>query len=165
MKNTIKVGEPGCPIAAAERGKQVLVSRQTKFQVGDHDFSKFSLTPSVCLLIDVPETLEGSFYRGSVFVGLKDNAFEASSPLRHMAEFNQILTSCSDDNPVLLLYTDGGPDHRLTYVSVKLSLIALFLERDLDMLCAVRTPPHHSWKNPVERIMSIINLECGNDER
>lgn len=32
------------------------------------------------------------------------------------------------------------------------------LEKDLDMLVAVRTPPYHSWKNPVERIMSIINL-------
>ena len=26
------------------------------------------------------------------------------------------------------------------------------------MLVAVRMPPYHSWKNPVERIMSIINL-------
>ena len=41
---------------------------------------------------------------------------------------------------------------------MKLSLIALFLERDLDYLCAVHTPPHHSWKNPVERIMSILNI-------
>ena len=121
---------------------------KTKFQVGDHDFSKFSLTPSVCLLIELPETIDGSFYRGDVFVGLKENSFEPSSPLRHVTEFNQILSSQSDTNPILLLYTDGGPDHRLTYVSVKLSLIALFLHRDLDFLYAVRTPPHHSWKNP-----------------
>ena len=30
--------------------------------------------------------------------------------------------------------------------------------RDLELLCAVRNPPYHSWKNPVERIMSILNL-------
>ena len=41
---------------------------------------------------------------------------------------------------------------------MKLSLIDLFLERDLDYLCAVCTPPYHSWKNPVERIMSILNI-------
>jgi len=29
---------------------------------------------------------------------------------------------------------------------------------DLDYLVAARTPPGHSWKNPVERIMSILNL-------
>ena len=38
------------------------------------------------------------------------------------------------------------------------SLFWLFLEKDLDMLVAIRTPPYHSWKNPVESIMSIINL-------
>ena len=63
-----------------------------------------------------------------------------------------------DDKPILFLYCDGGPDHRLTYVSVQLSLIALFLKLDLDYLCVCRTAPFHSWKNPVERIMSIVNL-------
>ena len=62
-----------------------------------------------------------------------------------------------DVNPVLLLYTNGGPDHRSTYMSVKLSMIALFRSRDLDMLVALRTAPSNSWANPVERIMSIVN--------
>ena len=39
-----------------------------------------------------------------------------------------------------------------------LSLICLFLKLDLDYLCAGRTAPYHSWRNPVERIMSILNL-------
>ena len=34
--------------------------------------------------------------------------------------------------PILLLYTEGGTDYRLTYVSVQISLINLFLEQDLD---------------------------------
>ena len=58
----------------------------------------------------------------------------------------------------LFIYSDGGPDHRLTYVSVQLSLIALFLNLDLDLLVAARTAPSHSWANPVERVMSTINL-------
>ena len=53
---------------------------------------------------------------------------------------------------------DGGPDHRLTYASVQQSLLAMFIQLDLDFLCAVRTPPHNSWKNPAEKIMSILNL-------
>ena len=56
------------------------------------------------------------------------------------------------------MYSDGGPDHRCTYMSVKLSLIALFKELDLDILIALRTAPGNSWANPVERIMSIVNL-------
>lgn len=43
-------------------------------------------------------------------------------------------------------------------MSVKLSMIALFLELDLDVLIALRTAPSNSWANPVERVMSIVNL-------
>ena len=70
----------------------------------------------------------------------------------------KILNNQNENKPYLFLYTDGGPDHRVTYVRVQMALIALYLKLDLDMLVAVRTPPGHSWKNPVERIMSILNL-------
>lgn len=43
-------------------------------------------------------------------------------------------------------------------MSVKLSMICLFLQLDLDYLCAARTAPYHSFRNPAERIMSILNL-------
>jgi len=60
--------------------------------------------------------------------------------------------------PVLYLYTDGGPDHHCTYAHVQLSYICLFLALDLDYFVAVQIPPQYSWKNPVERIMSVLNL-------
>ena len=92
------------------------------------------------------------------FVGIKDCIFEPSSPIRHATELNSILNTRSSNNPILLIYSDGGPDHRLTYLTVQISYICLFLTRDLDLLCVVCTPPYHSWKNPVEKIMSILNL-------
>ena len=157
-KHTIKVGEPGCPVAAVERGKAVLVGVDQKLVVSDHDFTKFSLTPSVNLEVKLPDSIEGSFYRGKVHVGVKDSVFQPSSGARHAAELAEVLKSSENINPILLLYTDGGPDHRLTFLSCQLALLALFLELDLDMLCAVRTPPYNSWKNPVERIMPILNI-------
>ena len=39
-KHKIKVGEPGFPVAAVERGKRVLVKVGASFEVGDHDFTK-----------------------------------------------------------------------------------------------------------------------------
>lgn len=123
-KHTVKVGEPNCPVAAVERGKQVLVSHTISLQVADHDFTKFSMTPSVCFFVNIPENITDSFYTGDVYVGLKENAFQPSSPIRHMTELNNILTGMSE-KPILLLYTDGGPDHRLTYTTVQVSLIAL----------------------------------------
>ena len=43
-------------------------------------------------------------------------------------------------------------------MSVKLSMIALFLDLNLDVLIAMRTAPSNSWANPVERVMSIVNI-------
>ncbi|CAB3995273.1 Hypothetical predicted protein [Paramuricea clavata] len=103
-KHRGKVGEPGFPVAAAERGRQVLVSLNSLFQVGDHNFTQHSIVPSVCFLVDILETVESSWYTGQVAVGLK--AFEPSSPARHCTEL----------------------------------------------------APFHSWRNPVERIMSLLNI-------
>ena len=141
----------------------MLVRPGAVFEVSDHDFSKFSIIPSVTLLVDIPSDISGSWYHGSVNVCLKEGAFEPSSPLRHTAELYDFLSLNNVlDKPILCLYTDGGPDHRITYMSVKLSLIALFLKLDLDYLIAARTAPNHSWRNPVERIMSTLNigLQC-----
>ena len=52
----------------------------------------------------------------------------------------------------------GCPEHRLTFESVKISPIMLFKELDVDFLVAIRTAPRHSYRNIVERIMSIANI-------
>ena len=155
-KHSCKVGEPSCPVAAVDRGKRVIVRIDQSFQVSDHDFSKISVTPSVILDVDVPESIDGSFYDGQVYVGLKENCFEPSSLIRHITELFNIIKDKNKE--IICLYTDGGPDHRVTYISVQISLIALFLKTNADMLVAIRTPPQHSWKDPAERIMSILNI-------
>ena len=80
-KHFVKVGEPGFPVAAVERGKQVVVSADAPFSVGDHDFTKAKIIPSVTLLCNVPEKITESFYSGKVQVTLKGGIFEPSSPL------------------------------------------------------------------------------------
>ena len=66
------------------------------------------------------------------------------------------------DKPILMLVTDGGPDHRLTYASIKVALLSLFTSLDLDMLIAVRTCPYQSWTNLADRRMSTLNLALQN---
>ena len=128
----------------------------------DHNFTRFSIIPSVVLQVEIPDTFEGSWYHGKVLVGLKDAVFQSSSPLRHATELHSFLLETVGNKTILFIYSDGGPDHRLTYVSVQLSLIALFLNLNLDFLVACRIAPNHSWKNPVERIMPLLNigLQC-----
>jgi hypothetical protein len=160
-KHKWKVGEPGLPVEAIERGKQVCVSTNgKKFAVADHDFTKSTVIQSVTLLCDTPDSIDGSFYRGQVhvYVGIKDAILEASSPLRHSTELGKILKEQEGNPEILLLYTDGGPDHNVTFLSVQLGLIAVFLHHDLDMLEAVRTAPYHSWKNLCKRVNCILNI-------
>lgn len=129
-----------------------------EFQVGDQDFTWFSIIPSVMFRIDTPDTFEGSWYSGQVCVTFKEGVFQTSSPMRHGAELSSWLTTQLGSKSILFLYTDNEPDHQLTYVSTQLSLIALFLNLNLDFLCAAWTAPNQSWRNPVEWIMSIVNL-------
>lgn len=55
-KHHCKVGEQDHPVAAVDRGKRVI--------------TKFSIVPSVTMLLDIPESIYGSFYRGQVYVGV-----------------------------------------------------------------------------------------------
>ena len=61
----------------------------TTFEVGDHDFTKFSIVPSVALIVGIPNDIHESWYRGQVMVGFKDAAFEASSLIRHATELSR----------------------------------------------------------------------------
>ena len=63
-KHKIKVGEPGCPVATAERGRRVPVRGDEVFAVCDHDFTKFSLIPSVIFIVDIPAIISDSWYSG-----------------------------------------------------------------------------------------------------
>ena len=128
-KHRLKVGEPGFPVAVAERGRRVIVSLNEEFQVGDHEFTRFSIIPSVIFHIDIPDSIEGSWYDGQVCVTLKEAAFQPSPALRHATELSLWLTARIGHQSVMFLYTDGGSDHRLTFVSTELSLIALFLNQ------------------------------------
>ena len=80
-KHRCKVGEPGFPVAAVDRGKQVVVSKDTTFAVADHDFTKTGIIPSVAMICNIPESINGDFYSEKVHIGLKDPIFQPSSPL------------------------------------------------------------------------------------
>lgn len=132
----------------------------------DHDFHLFGIVPSVTLAIDVPESFNDSFFSGQPYVCNKDKITQPSSPYRHSAELVKLVKDISFNKggckPVLIILSDGGPDHRLCYGSVKVSMIALFLKLDLDMLVCMQMCPYQSWTNPAERVMSTLNLALQN---
>lgn len=74
------------------------------FEGGDHDFTKFSMVPSVVLVNEIPGDIASSWYDGNVFVSLKDAAFEPSSPMHHMAQLYSLLVATLIGKCLIALY-------------------------------------------------------------
>lgn len=74
--------------------------------------SKGSLTPSVCLEVDIPND-DSSFY-SEAHVSYKDSIFQASSPWRRSAVIAKMLQDKGEVPVFPMLYSDGGSDHRIT---------------------------------------------------
>ena len=120
------------------------------------------LTPAVILINDIPESIEKSWYRGKACVGIKMTATDPSSALRNATEIAKVLINKYGSKeavpPILILYTDGGPENRTTFLSVKIALICLQKFLNLDQALAVRTAPGHSYHNPADKINCVLNL-------
>ena len=145
-KAIVPVGEPGNPISSGVRGhhRALVPMGGPTLAALDHDFHLHGIVPSVALAIEIPDSHTDSFFTGQPFVSNKDKVTQPSSPHRHSAEIVQLVcTNFTSDGrysskPVVIILSDGGPNHRVTYGSVKVSMIALFLQLDLDALICMR---------------------------
>ncbi|CAB4396988.1 unnamed protein product [Rhizophagus irregularis] len=122
------------------RNRPTLAPLDGEISACDYDFNKLSLTPSVNLFVDISDNFTESFYQGQVYVSYKYTVFQPSCGLRHATElhtnFEKQFENQTHKPNILLLYTNGGSDHR--------------------------TAPYNSWANPAERIISILNLALQN---
>ena len=158
-KAKIPVGEPGTPEPATSHMRKAVTTKNVTLEASDHNYHVTNLTPSVDLICDIPDTPFGSFYSGQVYVGLKDSIFEGSDPLRHVTELMSVLKRENERfSPYLVLFTDGGADHNLTFLYVQCVLLALFKIGDFDILNVGRCAPYQSYINPAERVMSVLNI-------
>ena len=165
-KSKIKFGEPNYHLAAVPRNTSGIAPTNKTMSAADHDVhNKGSFTPSVVLHMDIPEVATESFYKGQVHVSLKDSIFQPSNCFRTLLELEDMVKNSSEWGHIniLMIFTDGGPEHLLTHESVRVSLMVLFKRNpNLDALIAIRTAPGQSYMNPVERTMSICNIALSN---
>ena len=120
-----------------------------------------SLIPSVTLISNIPDSIEQSFYRGRVNATSKESVFQPNSNFRNVLEIHKalIFNGFTSQNTLHLhMMTDGGPEHRVNFESVKILLILMFKQLKLDSLIVIRTAPGKSYVNIVERIMSALNV-------
>lgn len=163
-KAKVPVGNPGSPESTGVRGRQSIIPVTTERVALDLDMTSASFTPSVVLHCSIPDDTETSFVRGQAYIAVNDSVFQASSLFRHATMLKKIIDGKYKEKirNVLFKYTDGGTDQRNTLASVKIAIICLFKEFDLDLLITARCTPGHSYRNPVERVMSVLNYGLQN---
>lgn len=148
-------------------------SLNTNF-AADHDWSNASIIPSVTMHGNVPNDYNGSFFGGGeggdgeITVTLNDATFNKSDVFVHTAQLLLDLRtrhaepgsekSAADELMLLLLQTDGGPDHNLNFLRSRLALMGMFLLLDVDAMDILRGAPRGSALNTVERCMAILNF-------
>lgn len=97
-KCSAKVGNLDDAVAATERNKSVVMHHDAQTIASRHDFTGLKVNPSVMLISTtefIPADVSESFYRGQVFVSVKDAVFEPSFPLRHAGELKRVLKEVS----------------------------------------------------------------------
>ncbi len=62
----------------------------------------------------------------------------------------------------VMVFTDGGPDHYISFLNVMISWLAYFISGGCDSLVVGRTVPTQSWTNLAERLMSVLDFTLSN---
>ena len=92
-------------------------------------------------------------------------ATDPFSALHNAAEVEDILSyryqGKQNIPPIIILYTDGGQEHRSNFLSVKIALTVLQKSLNADMLVAVRTAPGHSFTHFVSGFIGTGYLLFG----
>ena len=139
--------EPNLALSTGVRGKKSIAPSNSVLVAADHDLHyKGSLTPSVYMVVKFRTQL-------------KSFTVEKLTSMRHASA---MVKSLEEQPSVILKFSDGGTDHRNTLESVKCSAIGLFKELDLNIYIAAMCAPGHSWTNPADRMMSLLNIGLQN---
>ena len=76
---------------------------------------------------------------------LKITAISPSSALKNAREVEDVLIAKYGFSelilPALIMFTDGGPEHHTTFLSVKIAIVALQRFLRLDHILVARTAP------------------------
>ena len=142
--------------------KKVLVVKDQIIQSANHDFACITLVPTVVMIHDLPSSVDQSWYRGKLYVYIKITTTEHSSVVQNSLEIERALIKKSGTKEnihlIIIIYTDGGPEHHTNFLSVKITIILLQESLNSDIIIALRSAPGRSFKNPAEGVNYILNL-------
>ncbi|CAI2193524.1 17688_t:CDS:1, partial [Funneliformis geosporum] len=90
-KHHCKVKEPEFLIAAVDRGKNVIVSKDITFAVTNHNSTKTGIIPNIAMIYNISDSINSDFYTRKMHIGLKDLIFQLSLLISYATELYYIL--------------------------------------------------------------------------
>ena len=158
-KKSIPVGEPGNYVQAVEKTRKIMCRIDGRWVALDHGWSKSNIVPSVVLQIEIPETLHGSWYAGTVCVILKEKTFgNTDAAMRHTVENQSVARFLNVATPITVSIHDGAADYNMTNGGALLAHLVDYIRSGADMAISMRFCPYQSYNDPAERCMSLLNM-------
>ena len=156
-KATAAVGRMHPISASAKQSTRLIMAPGTHARATDYDFHNERVVPSVIHCQNISGNPGDSLYSGGpqgygrTYMSVHDHTLDPSTGLKHCAHYYQYLLHVVKEEQsitgtaeelkehlphAVLIETDGGPDHNLTFLNNIISLLGLFLDENMDKLTA-----------------------------
>ncbi|KAF2890364.1 hypothetical protein ILUMI_15809 [Ignelater luminosus] len=159
-------------LPAAQKQAPILMRYERQILTPDHDYpiaKGLKLIPSVIDVLCFKDWKVS--YSGPTCISIRGGAIDSSTAETHRQDLIKYLHhdkmrdyfwSNNRIKPVLVVFSDGGPDEAPRNEKVLQAAVKSFKMLDLDAMFVCTNAPHQSARNPVERRMAPLSRDlCG----
>ncbi|KAF2905812.1 hypothetical protein ILUMI_00363 [Ignelater luminosus] len=159
-------------LPAAQKQAPILMHYERQILMPDYDYpiaKGLKLIPSVIGVLCFKDWKVS--YSGPTCISIRGGAIDSSTAETHRQDLIKYLHhdkmrdyfwSNNRIKPVLVVFSDGGPDEAPRNEKVLQAAVKSFKMLDLDAMFVCTNAPHQSARNPVERRMAPLSQDlCG----
>ncbi|KAF2897607.1 hypothetical protein ILUMI_08576 [Ignelater luminosus] len=159
-------------LPAVQNQAPILMRYERQILMPDHDYpiaKGLKLIPSVIGVLCFKDWKVS--YSGPTCISIRGGAIDSSTAETHRQDLIKYLHhdkmrdyfwSNNRIKPVLVVFSDGGPDEAPRNEKVLQAAVKSFKMLDLDAMFVCTNAPHQSARNPVERRMAPLSRDlCG----
>ncbi|KAF2904228.1 hypothetical protein ILUMI_01948 [Ignelater luminosus] len=159
-------------LPAAQKQAPILMRYERQILMPDHDYpiaKGLKLIPSVIGVLCFKDWKVS--YSGPTCISIREGAIDSSTTETHRQDLIKYLHhdkmrdyfwSNNRIKPVLVVFSDGGPDKAPRNEKVLQAAVKSFKKLDLDAMFVCTNAPHQSARNPAERRMAPLSRDlCG----
>lgn len=159
-------------LPAANKQAPILMHLEYKIRLPDHDWviaPKHKLIPSVYAALNF-DSKQKLTYSGPTYIAIRSGKHDSSTAHSHAVDFRTIvdrqlmkevctLPNSSALKPIIILFSDGGPDENPRFPKTMMQAVDHFRRFDLDCFFISTNAAGYSAYNPVERRMAPLSRD------